>query len=151
MKYKRHNEIIKIVSAFNIETQDELIEKLRERGFDVTQATVSRDIRELKLTKVALGSNAYKYAVPAHDAQIYSTKYQYIVKETIVGIDFACNMIILRTLSGMAQAAAAAIDSLGWNEIGGCIAGDDTIFIVMRSADKAEEYAAKFKNILNIE
>lgn len=150
MKYKRHSEIVKIVNSFNIETQDDLIAKLRERGFDVTQATISRDIRELKLTKVAAGHNAYKYAVPTHDSQIYSSKYQYIVRETIISVEAACNMIVLKTLPGMAQAAAAAIDALGWNEIVGSIAGDDTIFIVMRTADKAEEYTESFKNILNI-
>ncbi len=150
MKYKRHSEIIKIVNSYNIETQDELIEKLRDRGYEVTQATVSRDIRELKLTKVASGNNAYKYAVPTHDSQIYSSKYQYIVRETIISVEAACNMIVLKTLAGMAQAAAAAIDALGWNEIVGSIAGDDTIFIVMRSPEKAEEYTEKFRNILNI-
>lgn len=151
MKYKRHDEIISIVNSYNIETQDELIEKLRERGYEVTQATISRDIRELKLTKVATGGNSYKYAIPTHDTLKYSTKYQYIVRETIIGVDFACNTIVLKTLAGMAQAAAAAIDALGWNEIVGSIAGDDTIFVVMRSAEKAEEYAANFKNILNID
>ncbi len=150
MKYKRHNEIIKIVNSYNIETQDELIEKLKDRGYDVTQATVSRDIRELKLTKVAAGHNAYKYAVPTHDSQIYSSKYQYIVRETIISVESACNMIVLKTLAGMAQAAAAAIDALGWNEIVGSIAGDDTIFIVMRTPEKAEEYTQNFRNILNI-
>lgn len=150
MKYKRHSEIIKIVNSYNIETQDELIEKLKKRGYDVTQATISRDIRELKLTKVATGNNSYKYAVPTHETQIYSSKYQYIVRETIIGVDYAQNIIVLKTLSGMAQAAGAAIDALGWNEVVGSIAGDDTIFIVMRSEEKAEEYAANFKNILNI-
>ena len=150
MKYKRHSEIIKIVNAYNIETQDELIEKLKDRGFDVTQATVSRDIRELKLTKVAAGHNAYKYAVPSHDARVYTSKYQYIVRETIINVEAACNIIVLKTLPGMAQAAAAAIDAFGWNEVVGSIAGDDTIFIVMRTPEKAEEYSDNIKNILNI-
>lgn len=151
MKIKRHNEIVKIISSYNIETQDDLIKRLNSSGFNVTQATVSRDIRELKLTKVPTGDNSYKYALPSHDSHKYITKYQYIVRETIISVDCACNMIVLKTLSGMAQAAAAAIDAMGWNEIVGSIAGDDTIFVVMRSAEKAAEYTENFKNILNIE
>lgn len=150
MKYKRHNEIMNIVTNYNIETQDDLIERLRDRGYDVTQATVSRDIRELKLTKIAVGDNSYKYSLPSHDSQKYSAKYQYIVRETIISVDYACNMIVLKTLAGMAQAAAAAIDALGWNEVVGSIAGDDTIFVVMRTPEKAEEYTEHFKNILNV-
>lgn len=151
MKIKRHNEIVKIISSYNIETQDDLIKRLNEIGYNVTQATVSRDIRELRLTKVPAGNNSYKYALPSHDAHKHIGKYQYIVRETIISVDCACNMIVLKTLSGMAQAAAAAIDAMGWNEIVGSIAGDDTIFVVMRSAEKAAEYTENFKNILNIE
>ncbi len=151
MKYKRQSEIIDIISSYNIETQDELIEHLKDRGYDVTQATVSRDIRELKLLKVAVGVSSYKYALPTHDSQKYSSKYQYIVRETIISVDYAENMIVLKTLAGMAQAAAAAVDALGWNEIVGSIAGDDTIFIVMRTKEKAQEYTEVFKNILNVE
>ena len=150
MKYKRHEEIKKIVSDYNIETQDELIARLRERGYDVTQATVSRDIREMHLIKVALGANAFKYSMPVYDAQNYSSKYQYIIKETVTSIDTAQNLIIVKTLPGMANAAAAAVDGLGWNEVVGSIAGDDTIFIAMRSYEKATEYAdtlTKYKNL----
>ncbi len=152
MKYKRHEEIKKIISDYNIETQDELILRLRERGYEVTQATVSRDIREMHLVKVALGANSFKYSMPAYDAQNYSSKYQYIIKETVTSIDTAQNLIIVKTLPGMANAAAAAIDGLGWNELVGCIAGDDTIFIAMKSYEKASEYAGtlvKYKNLRN--
>ena len=150
MKYKRHDEIKKIISDYNIETQDELISRLRERGYEVTQATVSRDIREMHLVKVALGSNAFKYSMPAYDAANYTSKYQYIIKETVVSIDTAQNLIIVKTLPGMANAAAAAIDGLGWKEVVGSMAGDDTIFIAMHSYEKASEYAAtltKYKNL----
>ena len=152
MKYKRQEEIKKIVSEYNIETQDELIVRLRDRGYEVTQATVSRDIRELHLIKVALGANAFKYSLPVYDAQNYSSKYQYIIKETVVSIESAQNLIVVKTLPGMANAAAAAIDGLGWNEAIGSIAGDDTIFIAMRSYEKASEYAntlTKYKNLKN--
>ena len=152
MKYRRHEEIKKIVSDFNIETQDELIARLRDRGFEVTQATVSRDIRELHLVKTPLGANAFKYSLPVYDAHTYSSKYQYIIKETVTSIDTAQNLIIVKTLPGMANAAAAAIDGLGWNDLVGSIAGDDTVFIAMRSYEKASEYAetlTKYKNIKN--
>lgn len=140
MKRNRHEEIIDIVNSYNIETQDALIEHLRDRGYNVTQATVSRDIRELKLIKVSSG-NSFKYAVPVIDTFKYSTKYRNIFKEIIVKVDLAGNLIVLKTLAGMAQAAAAAIDGIGWNEIVGTLAGDDTVFIAMRSVEKADEYA----------
>jgi len=151
MKYKRHNKIIEIINENNIETQDELITKLRESGFDVTQATVSRDIRELKLIKVSTDNNTYKYALSSHDTMKISVKYRSIIKETIVKVDYASNFVVLKTYAGMANAAAAALDSMGWNEIVGSIAGDDTIFILMRSEEMAEEFAVKFKSILKIE
>ncbi len=147
MKYKRHNEIKKIISAYNIETQDELMARLRDRGYDVTQATISRDIRELRLIKVAVGINSFKYAIPTFEAQNYTEKYQYIIKETVIHVDTAQNLIILKTLPGMAQAAAAAVDGLGWNEMVGSIAGDDTIFIAMRSYEKAQEYAESINDL----
>ena len=147
MKYSRHNEIRKIISAYNIETQDELMYRLQDRGYNVTQATISRDIREMRLIKVAVGPNKFKYAIPTFDSQNYVEKYQYIIKETVVQVDTAQNLIILKTLPGMAQAAAAAVDGLGWKEIVGSIAGDDTIFIAMRSYEKAQEYAESFKDL----
>ena len=147
MKSSRQEEIIKIISSYNVETQDELIARLREKGFNATQATISRDIRELRLIKVAVGSNSSKYALPQHDIQNYSSKYQYIIKETVIKIDTAENLIILKTLPGMAQAAAAAVDGLGLNEIVGSIAGDDTIFIAMKSSQKSTEYANSLRAI----
>ena len=150
MKYKRHAEIINIINSYNVETQDELIEKLSEKGYEVTQATVSRDIRELNIIKIPTGKNSFKYAIPKSDPIRYDEKYQNIVRETILSVDVACNTIVLKTLAGMAQAAAAAIDALGWNEVVGCIAGDDTIFVMMRSEDKAIEYLDSFRNILNL-
>lgn len=151
MKYKRHNKIIEIINENNIETQDELIEKLKESGFDVTQATVSRDIRELKLIKVSTDNNSYKYALSSPDTMKISVKYRSIIKETIVKVDYAGNFVVLKTYSGMANAAAAAIDGMGWNEIVGSIAGDDNIFILMRSEEIAAEFAAKFKTVLKID
>lgn len=150
MKYKRQSEILNLIKTYNIETQDDLIARLKEKDYKCTQATVSRDIRELNIVKVATGKNSFKYALPSHETVRYDEKYQYIIQETILSVDVACNTIVLKTLAGMAQAACAAIEALGLNEIVGCIAGDDTIFVMMRSTEKALEYQESFKNILGL-
>lgn len=154
MKFKRHNKIIEIVSSYDIETQDELISKLRDSGFDVTQATVSRDIKELGLVKVSSKNNKYRYAVPSMSTQEsmrISAKYRNIIRETIIRVDCAGNLVVLKTYSGMAQAAAAAIDGMDWDDVVGSIAGDDTILVVMRNSENADEFTRRFKNTLNAE
>ncbi|MBR5314017.1 MAG: arginine repressor [Clostridia bacterium] len=148
MKKQRQKKILELIARYNIETQDGLIEKLRGEGFDVTQATASRDIRELKLVKVSVDGNIYKYAESPKDDIKISVKYRNILKETLVSIDYACNMIVLKTYSGMAQAAAAAVDNMGWNEIVGSVAGDDTIIIVMRSDESAKEFYENFHGLI---
>ena len=145
MKYKRHQKIIEIISENDIDTQDELINRLRIEGFDVTQATISRDIRDLKLVKILTEGHKYKYAVSAHNEMHFSNKYISIIRETIIKVDYANNMIVLRTYSGMAQAAAAAIDGMGWDEIVGTLAGDDTIFVVMRDNETALELVSRIR------
>ena len=151
MKYKRHNRIIEIISENDIETQDDLIEKLKISGYDVTQATVSRDIRDLKLVKVATDDGHYKYALSTHDEMVISAKYRNILKETVVRVDSANNFVVLKTYSGMAQAAAAAVDGMGWQEIVGSIAGDDTIFVLMRDTQTALEFVDKIRKLLKQE
>lgn len=148
MKYKRHQKIIEIISEYNIDTQDELINHLRIAGYDVTQATVSRDIRDLKLVKIATEDHRYKYALSEHNEIKISTKYLSIIRETITSVDYANNTVVLRTYSGMAQAAAAAIDGMGWNEIVGTLAGDDTIFVLMRDNDAAMEFVSRIYQTL---
>lgn len=151
MKFRRHNRIIELVEENNIETQEELIEKLRESGFDVTQATVSRDIKELGLVKITTKDNTYKYALPGitgQDSPRVSNKFRNILRETVMKVDFAGNIVVFKTYPGMAQAAAAAIDGLGWREIVGSLAGDDTIFVLLRNTDKAQEFAVDFKESL---
>ena len=145
MKYKRHDKIIELISKYDIDTQDELIARLREEGFEVTQATVSRDIRDLKLVKISTAKHKYKYALPAHNEMEISSKYRNIIRETILHVDRAGNMVVLRTYAGMVQAAAAAIDGMRWGEIVGTIAGDDTIFVLMRDAEGAIEFSDKVK------
>jgi transcriptional regulator of arginine metabolism len=147
MKYRRHNKILEIITDYDIDTQDELIRRLKLSGFDVTQATVSRDIRDLKLVKISTAEHKYKYALSPRDDIHISAKYRNIIKETIIKVDFANNFVVLRTYSGMAQAAAAAVDGMGWSEIVGTIAGDDTIFVLMRDNTAAIEFSEKLKQV----
>ena len=148
MKRQRQNKILEIINNNIIDTQDALIEKLKEEGYDVTQATASRDIRELNLTKVALGGGVYKYAESHKDDVKISVKYKNILNETLVKADFACNMIVLKTYAGMANAAAAAVDNMGWDDIVGSIAGDDTVLIIMRSEESAKDFYDKFNELI---
>lgn len=150
MKNKRQEKIIEIIESQAIETQEALQEKLRECGFDVTQATVSRDIKELRLTKVTSRGNRYKYAVLDSDDPRQTAKYVNIMKETVISVQRAQNMLVIKTFSGMAAAAAAAIDSLMCDEIIGSIAGDDTIFAVAENDKKAEGLCRKILEKLEL-
>ena len=147
MKYKRQKKILELIAEYDIETQDDLIERLRESGYDVTQATVSRDIRELKLVKTAMPDRRYRYEVAQYEGIEISTKYRNIIKETVIKVDYVGNTVVLRTYTGMAQAAAAAVDGMGWDEIVGTLAGDDTIFILMRDTAAAIGFAEKVSQI----
>ena len=149
MKHKRHTKILEIISENQIETQDDLISKLKEAGFDVTQATVSRDIRDLKLVKVATDGNTYKYSVSKHDEIKISAKYRNIIKETVVKVDSANNFVVLKTYPGMAQAVAAGVDSIHETNILGCVAGDDCIIIVTRDTESAVEIANRIRKLIN--
>ncbi len=147
MKYKRQKKILELIAEYDIETQDDLIERLRESGYDVTQATVSRDIRELKLVKTAMPDRRYRYEVAQYEGIEISTKYRNIIKETVIKVDYVGDTVVLRTYTGMAQAAAAAVDGMGWDEIVGTLAGDDTIFILMRDTAAAIGFAEKVSQI----
>ena len=134
MKTKRHSKIVELINSYDIETQEELAQKLEEDGFAVTQATVSRDIRDLKLSKVVTANGKQKYSLmPKQDG--ISEKYVRILGEAFVSMDMAQNILVVKTVSGMAMAAAAALDSMQRSEIVGCIAGDDTIMAAIRSVD----------------
>ena len=134
MKTKRHSKIVELINSYDIETQEELAQRLEEDGFAVTQATVSRDIRDLKLSKVVMANGKQKYSLmPKQDG--ISEKYVRILGEAFVSMDMAQNILVVKTVSGMAMAAAAALDSMQMSEIVGCIAGDDTIMAAIRSTD----------------
>lgn len=148
MKYNRHARILEIIENHEIETQDELAEKLRELGMDVTQATISRDIKELRLVKVLTPGGKYRYSVMNADSGNINDRLFVIIKEAFVSSDYANNILVIKTRPGMAQAVAASIDSLGWSDIVGTIAGDDTIMIVCRAEKIAEDLMEKFTRMV---
>lgn len=148
MKNNRHSQILDIIETRDIETQEELADELKKRGIGVTQATVSRDIKELRLAKVLASSGVYKYAYIENNNQEISQKLIRVFAESVTSIDFANNLIVIRTLAGSAQAAASAIDALSWEEIIGCIAGDDTIMVVIRDDKLVQEVIERFKQII---
>lgn len=151
MKTQRHARIIELIKEYNIETQEELTSKLREKGFDTTQATVSRDIKELKLLKVPADNGRYKYAVKSAESEIkVSAKFKTILEETVIRIDVSTSIVVVKTFPGMAQAAASAIDNMNWDEIVGTIAGDDTIFVALRTTEDALLLCKKVKELLGL-
>ena len=142
MKNKRQNKILEIISREAIETQEELIKRLQDEGYNVTQATISRDIKELKLIKSAHGDK-YRYVQSVSGEAKKDAKYDSILMETILSVDIAGHMIVIKTYEGMAMAACAAIDAMGWRDIVGSIAGDDTIFAAVRTEEAAKLVARK--------
>lgn len=148
MKRDRHEKIIELIEKYDIETQEELADRLVREGFQVTQATVSRDIRELKLSKVAGREGRQKYVLLNRQQHQMAEKYVGILREAFVSMDRAQNILVVKTVSGMAMAAGAALDSIGWKEIVGCIAGDDTVMCAIRTAEDTEAVMAELHKIL---
>ncbi len=149
MKINRHAKIIELINKYHIETQEELAEYLNQEGFKVTQATVSRDIRDLKLTKVPYEGGRQKYAVHQTVETEMNEKYIRILRDGYVSMDMAQNILVIKTVSGMAMAVCSSeFDSLKWNEVVGSIAGDDTIMCVIRSTDDAVKTMDKISKIV---
>lgn len=149
MKKNRLEKVIEIISEHEVETQDELIEYLRGEGFDVTQATVSRDIRELKLVKVMTGRGSYRYILPQEESTSQTALHiSNALAETIVRSEYANNIVVLHTFPGMANAIAAEVDHLRHPGILGCVAGDDTILIVSRDAECAAQICDQIKDMI---
>lgn len=149
MKKNRHQMILEIIEQNDVETQDELAARLAETGCDVTQATISRDIRELRLTKVPAGNGRQKYiALRSDDGPLMNDKYIRVLREGYVSMDMAQNILVIKTVSGMAMAVAAALDALKFPEIVGCIAGDDTIMAAVRSVEDTVAVMGKLKGML---
>ncbi len=139
MKAERHAKIIELIENYNIETQDELAERLAEAGFVSTQATISRDIRELKLTKIAFPGGKAKYVLLKNQQESNMIRYKRVLRDGILTMETAQNIIVIKTVSGLAMAVAAALDNLNIYGVVGSIAGDDTIMCVIRSNDMAAD------------
>lgn len=137
MKTRRQTKILELIKKYEIETQEVLSAYLEQEGYQVTQATVSRDIRELKLTKVSLTNGRQKYVALLETNEDMSKKYERIFRDGFISMDIAQNILVIRTVSGMAMAVAAALDALQLHEVVGTIAGDDTIMCAVRSTEDA--------------
>ena len=148
MKVNRHAKIIELINQYQIETQEELAEYLNKEGFKVTQATVSRDIRDLKLTKIPTEDGRQRYAVHQAIDDGMSQKYIRVLRERFLSMDMAQNILVIKTVSGMAMAVCAAIDAMNWKELVGSIAGDDTIMCAIRSVDDTIEVMNKIRKIV---
>lgn len=147
MKENRQNKIKEIIETQAIETQEELLSQLLKQGFTTTQATISRDIREMHLTKVPDGTGKQKYAMIQNADTDVTKKYHQVLSAGILSMDYAENIIVVRTVSGMAMAVAAALDNMDLQGFLGCIAGDDTIFAVARSNGFCKEIIAEVKKV----
>ena len=147
MKGKRQEAILELVKKYEIETQEELAEKLNKSGFSVTQATISRDIRELKLTKIQRGAKQV-FAALTENKYSNSNKYIDILKHSFVSMDMAQNILVIKTASGTAMALATALDSLHWDEIVGTIAGDDTVMCAIRTVEDTKKLMKRLGDIL---
>ena len=148
MKISRHAKILEIIERNGMDTQEELAEELKKSGFNVTQATVSRDIKELRLIKILSEDGKYKYAALREHDKMLSERLMKIFAESVLSIDYAGNIIVLKTFAGAAGGACEAIDVFDISEIVGTLAGDDTIFILLRTSDHAEQVIEKFKKLM---
>lgn len=148
MKRLRQEKLLELISKYEIDTQDELIERLRESGFEVTQATVSRDIRELNISKMTTGKGTYRYVLPKHTAPTSNLKFNSALIDALISIDYACNIVVLKTHAGLANALAVGIDAMHLDSILGCVAGDDTILVVSRSEDDAHYIADRIREMI---
>ncbi|WP_295762723.1 arginine repressor [uncultured Oscillibacter sp.] len=149
MKDDRQSKILEIISQENIETQEQLLARLRERGIRCTQATISRDIKQLHLIKEPVGQGVYKYAVSGNRTKLnVAEKLRTIFRECIISIDSAGNIVVIKTMPGLANGACSALDNMEMNDIVGSLAGDDTAFLVMRTTESAELLCQEIKEML---
>lgn len=148
MKKVRHLKIVELIEKYDIETQEELAARLKEAGFPVTQATVSRDIRQLKLSKVPTAGGHQKYAVLSRDDSHMGDKYIRVLRDGFSSMDNAQNILVIKTVSGMAMAVAAAVDAMKFPEVVGCIAGDDTIMLAVRTVEDTRQLMTKIHRMI---
>ncbi len=150
MKNQRQAKILEIISNRNIETQEQLLAALQDAGFRCTQATISRDIKDLRIVKELTNLGSYRYATSANELSgTFSTRLNTIFRECVVSFDYAQNIIVVRTLPGLASAAASAIDAMNMSAVVGSLAGDDTVMIVMRDTNTAATFCGEIRNLLH--
>ena len=140
--------ILRLISEYDIATQEELLEKLRENGFDATQATVSRDIKELRLVKQMNKNGGYSYVEGKSETEEYLSKFNVIFSHSVISSDYAGNMVVIKCHTGMAQAACATFENMQWEGLVGTIAGDDTIFALCRTEDLAVELKESIERMI---
>ena len=148
MKNARQAEIIRLIGKYHIETQEELADRLNKEGYQVTQATVSRDIRELHLIKVADGPGKSRYSVIQNDVMPLNKKYSRVLKDAFVSMDSAGNILVLKVVPGMAMAVGAALDAVNHEEVIGTIAGDDTLMCVVKNAENCQSVKEYLENLI---
>ena len=149
MKNNRQEKILAIIEAEPIETQEQLLSKLQEQGIESTQATISRDIKQLHLIKEPVGGGRYRYAVSVQKTKLnFADKLRTIFRESVVSVEAAQNIVVLKTIEGMAQGAAFALDNMGDTDIVGTLAGDDTIFLVFHDNIQALDFCEQVKQML---
>ncbi len=150
MKSQRQAKIMEIITNRNVETQEQLLELLRAEGFRGTQATISRDIKELRIVKELTNLGVYRYTAAANEISgTFSARLNTIFRECVTGFDYAQNIIVIRTLPGLASAAGSAIDAMNMNMVVGCLAGDDTVMVVMRDNNAAAAFCGEIKNLIS--
>ena len=150
MKSKRQAKILEIISTTNVETQEQLLQELEEAGFRSTQATISRDIKELRVVKELTSLGTYRYTTAAAESTgTFSARLNTIFRECVTGFDYAQNIIVIRTLPGLASAAGSAIDAMNLSLVVGSISGDDTVMVVMRDNNAAAAFCGEIKNLIN--
>lgn len=149
MKTRRHAKILELIKEYDIDTQDELLRYLREGGFDVTQATVSRDIKELRLVKTLSRTGKYKYSTGNDSGKDISSKFHTLFSDAVISVEAAMNIVVIRSMTGMAQAVCAALDAAFSQNFVGTLAGEDTIFVVCRDEVSAQEAQEEFRKYIS--
>ena len=150
MKSQRQAKILEIISTRNVETQEQLLEALQQEGFRGTQATISRDIKELRIVKELTNLGTYRYTNSTNEmGATFSSRLNTIFRECVIGYDYAQNIIVIRTLPGLASAAGSAIDAMNLSLVVGTLAGDDTVMVVMRDNNAAAAFCGEIKNLIN--
>lgn len=148
MKTERHNRILELVSKYEIETQEDMIARLRAEGYMVTQATISRDVKELKLTKALTAHGTYRYCVSQGRSHTGNVRLNNAMADSILHVDYSMNNVVIKTYPGLAQAVASAIDAMNMHSILGCVAGDDTIIVVSRDVESSAQISDKLRELM---